>query len=225
MKPRVAFGMGAVVALIIACAFFGLRESKMRKFAEVRIAASEEKVRRVESDLARAREAAHLAQAAQSIHEPEPMRPPTLNSPTPIGSSSNAAIVNYLGEPVRAPDGLDSKYSAEEMSAVFRSVCESLGIKIEKLAVDTTEFPFVVHGLVERQLGNDFFRRIEAKLREVPGYSYVGSTSGRSKDGASFFVMSITPRKVYPPEHADAIERRLMLRLQMIGAAWKEPPP
>jgi hypothetical protein len=83
----------------------------------------------------------------------------------------------------------------------------------------------VVHGLVERQLGNDFFRRIEAKLREVPGYSYVGSTSGRSKDGASFFAMSITPRKVYPPEHADAIERRLMLRLQMIGAAWKEPPP
>jgi len=225
MKSRVAFGMGAVVALIIACAFFGLRESKMRKFSEVRIAASEEKVRRVESDLARAREAAHLAQAAQSTREPEPLRPPTLTPPTPIGSPSNAAIVNYLGEPVRAPDGLDSKYSAEEMSAVLRSVCESLGIKIEKLAVDTTEFPFVVHGLVERQPGNDFFRRIEAKLREVHGYSYVGSTSGRSKEGASFFAMSITPRKAYPPERAEAIERRLMLRLQMIGAAWKEPPP
>jgi len=111
------------------------------------------------------------------------------------------------------------------MAAVLRSVCESLGIKIEKLAVDTTEFPFVVHGLVERQPGNDFFRRIEAKLREVHGYSYVGSTSGRSKEGASFFAMSITPRKAYPPERAEAIERRPMLRLQMIGAAWKEPPP
>ena len=225
MKPYVAFGMGTVVGLVIAGAFFGIRESRTRSISELRMAASETKVREMESELARSREAARgLAQTTPSSREFEPPQPP-VKAPAPVLSPSNLAIVDYLGEAVGVPDGLDSKYSAEEVSAVFRSICESLGIKIEKLAVDTTEFPFVVHGLVERQPGNDFFRRIQAKLHEVPGYSYVGSTSGRSKDGASYFAMSITPRKAYPPQHSDAIERRLMLRLQMIGAAWKEPPP
>ena len=107
---------------------------------------------------------------------------------------------------------------------VFRDLGETLGIKIEKLAVDTTEFPFVVHGVVEGSAGGGFFKKIDSELRALPGYTYGGSVTGRTRDGSTYFALNMTPSSAYPREHAETIDRRLMLRLQMAAAAWGRSP-
>lgn len=74
-------------------------------------------------------------------------------------------IASYLGDPVAAPANLDARYSAQEISAVFRDLSETLGIKVDQLSVDTTEFPFIIHGRVASTDGADFFKRIDSELR------------------------------------------------------------
>ena len=234
MKPIMAFGLGGIAGLVIAWVAFRPGDSAASAEFARETAAYDASVRRLNGELQRTREALRAAEAA--VETPReivrtdvaPLTPTAASISTaapPTTSPANSAILNFLGEPVPAPADLDSKYSAAELSVAFRSVCDALGAKVDKLAVDTSEFPFVVHGLVERQPGNDFFRRVEAQLREMPDYKYAGSTTGNSKDGGTFFAMSITPPSAYPREQAEAIQRRLMLRIQMIGAAWHDPPP
>lgn len=234
MKSTMVCGLGCIAGLVIAWVAFRQADSHAVADFARQAAAYAAGTRRLNLELQRTREALRASEAAaQTPREiartdvAPSTSAPAMISPAPPASESppNSAILNFLGEPVPAPANLDPKYSAVELSVAFRGVCDALGVRVDKLAVDTSEFPFVVHGLVEHQPGNDFFRRVEAQLRETPGYKYVGSTTGHSKDGATYFAMSITPPAEYPREQADAIQRRLMLRIQMIGAAWKEPSP
>lgn len=94
------------------------------------------------------------------------------------------------------------------------------GVQVGKLGVDGTEFPFVLHGLLEGEKARDFFQRIDAELRALPGYTYGGSVTGRTTEGGLHFSLNMTPSSAFPREQADAIRRRLILRLQMIDAAW-----
>ncbi len=146
----------------------------------------------------------------------------TLRSHSADGAShpANAAILAYLGEPVAAPANLDPKYTADALAATFSVLCKERGVTLQQLSVDTTEFPFLVHGKLEG--GRDFMRAIDAELRAVPGYAYSGSVVGATREGSTYFSLNMMPTNQYPRADAKAIGRRLMIRLQMLAAVWSE---
>jgi hypothetical protein len=120
----------------------------------------------------------------------------------------------YLGEPVPPPADLARNYRADGLVAAFKSVCATLGFELQKLAVDDTEFPFLVYGVIR---GSHDFQAMPGALRALPGYGYGGSVVGR-RNGATFFSLNLMPSDQYPREQREAIQRRLMIRLQMLGA-------
>lgn len=138
-------------------------------------------------------------------------------------SAANQAIGNYLGEPVAPPANLDPKYTAVGMTEAFLAWCAARGIKVQKLAVDTSEFPFLVYGQMEAS--PDITRQFNTEMRNLPGYAYGGSVTGRTREGSTYFSLNMMPSSAYPKEQAEAIQRRLMLRLGMLGAIWTDPAP
>ena len=135
-------------------------------------------------------------------------------------SSANAAIMAYLGDPVTPPANLDPKYTPEGLTAAFRQLSQNLGFKVQRLAVDQSEFPFLVYGIIE---GRQSYNALKEGLSAMPGYAYSGSSTGNA-DGSTYFALNMMPQREYPREVADAIHRRSMIRLQMLAAIWKAPP-
>ena len=135
-------------------------------------------------------------------------------------SSANAAIMAYLGDPVAPPANLDPKYTSDGLMAAFRQLCQNLGFKVQRLAVDQSEFPFLVYGIIE---GRQSYNALKEGLSTMPGYAYSGSSTGNA-NGSTYFALNMMPPKEYPRTLADAIHRRSMIRLQMLAAIWKDPP-
>jgi len=133
-------------------------------------------------------------------------------------SSANAAIMAYLGEPVPPPAELDPKYTSEGLIAACKAVFAKLGLELNKLAVDDTEFPFLAYGVVS---GSHDLQGMPSALRALPGYAYGGSVVGR-KNGMTYFSFNMMPHDQYPRPQREAIQRRLMIRLQMLGAIWSD---
>jgi hypothetical protein len=133
-------------------------------------------------------------------------------------SSANAAIMAYLGEPVPRPAELDPKYTAEGLIVACKAMCAKLGFELHMLAVDDTEFPFLVYGVIS---GSHDFQAVPATLRVMPGYAYGGSVVGR-KRGMTYFSLNLMSHDQYPSAQREAIQRRLMIRLQMLGAIWSD---
>ncbi len=188
----------------------GLRQALQR--AERSAAAAAEEARSTREKLA-----AHLRVASP------PIQPRAEGPVRPAGDARNTAIMTYLGEAVPAPADLDPRYSAAALAATFRGLCAARGVTVAKLGVDTSEFPYVLHGVLEGETARDFFLQITTRIGAAPGYAYGGSVTGRTSDGGVHFSLNMTPGSTYPREQADAIRRRLMLRLQMIDAAWVDP--
>lgn len=134
-------------------------------------------------------------------------------------ASANAAIMAYLGDPVPPPARIDPKYTAEGLLAAFQALAKRLDYKVQKLAVDDTEFPFLVYGVIE---GRADHRDLQTALRSMSGYAYSGSTTGSTRDGSTYFSLNMMPTSQYPRSDAEAIRRRLMIRLQMLGVIWKD---
>jgi hypothetical protein len=133
-------------------------------------------------------------------------------------TGANAAIMAYLGEPVPPPATLNPKYTPEGLIAASKALCDKLGYNLQKLVVDDTEFPFLVYGVVE---GSRDLQGMQATLRSMPGYAYGGSVVGR-KDGRTYFSLNMISPDQYPAAQRAAIQRRLMIRLQMLGAYLSE---
>jgi hypothetical protein len=136
-------------------------------------------------------------------------------------SPANAAILVYLGEPVPPPARLDPKYTADGLTVAFRQMCRNVGVRVKQLAVDTSEFPFLVQGLVD---GRQDVTTFKEAIHSVTGYSYGGSASKGGADG-TWFVLNLTPSAHYPRNHAEPIRRRSMIRLQVLLAALTDPGP
>ena len=130
-------------------------------------------------------------------------------------SSGNDAIMRYLGEPVSAPAKLAVEYSPQGIEDTFKALCAKHGVKIQTVAVDSREFPHLVYGRLDG--GREFFRQIETHMKTLPGYAYAGSVVGGTREGVTFFALNMTPNGEYPKEHAEAIRRRQMVRLQMLA--------
>jgi hypothetical protein len=228
MKSPVAFGIGMAVGATIACTLLLISPSKERPLKEAEIATLKEDLSRAQKAADRDREALRASlEELQALREAaQPKSSPSVAIPAASTVvSSDSAIASYLGVPVPAPANLDRKYSPEELAAVFRDLAETLGIKIDKLAVDTTEFPFIIHGRIESTAGAGFFKKIDSELKALSGYTYGGSVTGGGKDGSTHFALNMTPSRAYPREHAEAINRRMMIRLQIAAAESRKPNP
>jgi len=136
------------------------------------------------------------------------------NGGSTVSDPANLAIMTYLGDPVSPPAGLDAKYSPTNLLAAFTALSQKQGLRIEKLAVDDSEFPFLVYGVLA---GRHEFRVLEEGLRQMKGYSYAGSVVGSTEKGGTYFSLNMIPHDQYPSGQAAACNRRLMVRLQMLA--------
>lgn len=225
MKFPITFVAGAVVGATLSYAASLVWRAPEVPAVVVDVGALKQDISRADQNTREARDALRIAQEELRVArtrevERAQVQPAAVIANPPPTATSNRAIMTYLGEPILPPAGTDPKYSASVVLASFKSLCESRGIRIEQLGVDATEFPFVLHGVLAN--GSDFFQHIDAELKTIPGYAYGGSSTGRSKDGRMYFSLNITPSSAYPRELSEAIDRRLMLRLQMISAAWTD---
>jgi len=133
---------------------------------------------------------------------------------TRFSTEPNRAIVAYLGNPVPAPADLDPKYSPGNLTAAFSAISEKAGWPVKKLAVDDSEFPFLVYGTLAGK-----HRLPESVFRETKGYSYGGSVVGTTDGGSTYFALNIIPNDQYPSGQMEACNRRLMVRLQILADA------
>jgi hypothetical protein len=218
--------------LIVGLTAMNVQQSRDRNRLKAEIAEARETVRRWEEIAHADREALRLARAELVAPERETPEtkpamplvistslPPAPLAPEPIAAAT-LAMTRYLGEPVAAPGDIDPKYSAEGILTAFKALCQARGIAIQKLAIDTTEFPFLLHGVLNDR---EFLRQLDSELRNLPGYSYSGSVTGSTKEGGAYFALNIMPSKEYPQADAETIRRRLMIRLQMLAVAWTDP--
>jgi hypothetical protein len=222
-------------AVLVASALLNFRQSHERGRLAGEVARLQQAAMKTNEVLQRERAALReVRQQLEVIRERDLTQPPSSSSPeaAPVTiatradatlSPATAAMLNYLGDPVLPPTNMDPKYSADAVMAAFKGLCESRGIKIQQLGIDQAEFPFVLHGVVSD--GREFFRQISAELGTLPGYSYAGSVTGHMRGGSTYFSLNMTPHRSYPRELAETIDRRLMLRLQMLAAAWSDLRP
>jgi hypothetical protein len=125
----------------------------------------------------------------------------------------NRALMDYLGNPVPAPPGMDPRYNRENLLKAFTALCNKADLVITKLSVDDSEFPFLLYGTLDGR----------HKLPESPvfeeqkGYTYGGSVRGSTGEGATYFAVNMVPHDQYPADQEKACNRRLMLRLQMLA--------
>jgi hypothetical protein len=131
-------------------------------------------------------------------------------------AGANAAILAYLGNPIAPPSTLDPKYTPANLKAAFKVLEEKAGWQVQKLAVDESEFPFLVYGVLSGR------HELDPKLiRQVRGYDYGGSVRGSTDEGETYFSLNMIPSDQYPSGQAAACNRRLMVRLQMLADSVK----
>jgi hypothetical protein len=106
------------------------------------------------------------------------------------------------------------------LKAEFTTLVEATGAKVQKLAVDTSEFPCLVYGAVT---GTNNLQRVQDALGTAPGYAYGGSVVARMGNGTTYFAINLTPSDQYPREEIEAVNRRLMIRLQMLAQKARTP--
>jgi hypothetical protein len=128
--------------------------------------------------------------------------------------SSNRAIIAFLGDPVPPPATLDPRYSPANLKAAFNSLCIKLNLKVQRLEVDDSEFPFVLYGLV---IGRCDYHAFANGFRQMEGYDYGGSVTGIAQGWRTNFAIDIIPEGQLPEDRTRDCSRRLMIRLQMLA--------
>ena len=142
-------------------------------------------------------------------------------SPAPDGaqmpataSGANQALFAYLGNPVEPPAPMDARYTKEGMVGAIELAAKNAGIKVKKLEVDDSEYPFlvgVIHG------GGSDAVKLKNQIKKLDGYEYNGSVGNdANSDGSDTCnVFCIVPYPAQPQESRRQISHRLMLRQQM----------
>jgi hypothetical protein len=129
-----------------------------------------------------------------------------------LESKANLELLAYLGNPVPPPAGMDPRYDRENLLKAFTALCRKSDLVITKLAVDDSEFPFLVYGTLK---GAHPLPEKSA-FEEQKGYTYGGSVRG-SHDEGTYFAVNMVPLSQCPEDQQKACHRRLMLRLQMLA--------
>jgi len=130
-----------------------------------------------------------------------------------VANEANRALLVYLGNPIAPPADMDSRYNKENLVKAFTAVCQKADIVITKLAVDDSEFPFLVYG----NLAGDHPLPKAPVFEEQKGYTRGGAVRGSFGGGSSYFAVNMVPDSQFPTDKEQACHRRLMLRLQMLA--------
>jgi hypothetical protein len=130
-----------------------------------------------------------------------------------LDNKANRALLAYLGNPIPPPAEMDSRYNKENLLKAFTTVCQKADLVITKLAVDDSEYPFLVYGTLD---GNHTLPKTPV-FEEQKGYTRGGSVRGSFGGGSSYFAVNMVPDSQFPPDKEQACHRRLMLRLQMLA--------
>jgi hypothetical protein len=80
-------------------------------------------------------------------------------------SGQNRVLLAYLGAPVPPPADMDAKYTKEGLSKAVQLAARKAGIKLKKVMIDDSEFPFLVGIVCE---GPDFPKR-KAQFNKMDG--------------------------------------------------------
>jgi len=115
--------------------------------------------------------------------------------------------------PVPAPASLDAKYTSEGLLNAFRAVAKRMDVRIRRVAVDTTEYPYLVHGVLD---GRCSHREMRGAMEVMPGYAYSGSTTLILSNNQTYFVVNMNPTSEYPSDQRRAIGQRLSTRLKAL---------
>jgi hypothetical protein len=127
------------------------------------------------------------------------------------GSSSNAPIVlaganrvllEYRGNPVEAPAGLDAAYTPARLKQAVQSAASGAGVSLRKIEIDDSEFPF----LIGVACGEGDWPKLKALLGKTEPYEYYGEVV--NERGCTF---TLIPSRVWPAEARQRIYRRAML--------------
>ena len=160
-------------------------------------------------------------QAPKPVEKPVAVR----NGAITLSDPANRALMAYLGDPVSPPARLDAKYSPTNLLAAFTALSMKQGLRIVRVAVDDSEFPFLVYGVLA---GKHDFRELETGVRQMKDYDYGGSVVGSTDKGGpalslrTSFSLNMIPNSQYPAGQAAACHRRLMVRLQMLADSVRQ---
>jgi uncharacterized membrane protein (UPF0127 family) len=140
-----------------------------------------------------------LGSASRSSRE----EPPSISGP-------NKVLFEYLGKPVMPPANMDERYTATSLEGVILQAAREAGITVKSVAVDDSEFPFLVGVICQ---GADAVK-LKSVLRTMPGYEYSGGVGDDSyADGHDTCnVFNLVPYRAFPQGAADQIYHRLGLR-------------
>lgn len=130
-----------------------------------------------------------------------------------VVNEANRALLAYLGNPVPPPADMDLRYNKENLLTAFTTLCGKAHLVITKLAVDNSEFPFLVYGT----LAGSHTLPEAPVFEEQKGYTYGGSVRGSFGGGSTYFAVNLVPSSQYPADKERTCHRRLMLRLQMLA--------
>jgi hypothetical protein len=137
-----------------------------------------------------------------------------------VANEANRALLAYLGNPVPPPADMDSRYNKENLLKAFTNLCQKAHLPLTKLAVDDSEFPFLLYGTLA---GSHSLP--EPPVFEVQkGYTYGGSVRGSFGGESTCFAVNMVPGSQYPADKEKACHRRLMLRLQMLADKARQIP-
>ena len=114
-------------------------------------------------------------------------------------------LAQYIGSSVTAPVNLDPAYSKQGLAGAVQAAGDKAGITLKKIAVDDSEFPFLLG--ITSEPGD--WEKLKAQFKTMNGYEYFGSVG----DDTSH-TFSMTPSTAYPAGSSQNITRRMTLRMQ-----------
>jgi len=125
----------------------------------------------------------------------------------------NQALYEYLGNAVEVPATMDARYTKEGLTSTIQLAARNAGIQIKKVAVDDSEYPFLV-GVV--CAGSDAVK-LKVQIKKMAGYEYGGSVGNdANRDGSDTCnVFNIVPYSAHPVDARQQIGHRLLLRQQV----------
>ena len=122
-------------------------------------------------------------------------------------AGANQSLIDYLGDPVPPPPGLDPKYTAEGLSNAVQLAANNAGLSLTHLVIDDSEYP----GIIAIVIPKGDIDKINDQIKAMAGYEYNGSISSQTCK-----VFNMVPYRAYPSDAVQRIHHRLGLREQVL---------
>ncbi len=124
-------------------------------------------------------------------------------------TGANKILFNYLGNPVEPPANLAPAYTKEGLTKAMQTAGQKAGVKLVRLEIDDSEFPFLV-GVVFAN--KDDKEKFIAEVKKLPDYEFSGGVSSDTT-----FAMNLVPSGAFPGESAERIYHRGTLRMSVLN--------